>query len=154
SQARIRTSARPSRGFLPSEPASANPVFGCHGVDNEVHYAAAPDQGSVFLAQNREIAERELFIARECVPQKCGRLFRRPRPASGIKIPRDFWECVNASEERQIVRDYPPQHEASRLQSMCAVRKGHFGVAWSSSPIRIQSTANTPLLAERRYSQM
>ncbi len=46
-----------------SEPSSANPVLGCRGFDNEVHQAAAPDQRSVFLAQDREIAERELLIA-------------------------------------------------------------------------------------------
>jgi hypothetical protein len=33
---------------------------------------------------------------------------------------------VDASEERQIVRRDPPQHEASRLQPVCAVRQGHF----------------------------
>src|SRR5215471_1464170 len=115
----------PTRRFLPPKPASANPVFGCHGFDNEVHYAAAPDQGAVFLAQNREIAEREPLIARECVPQECGRLFGRAGPASGIEIPRDFRKCMNASEERQIVQNHPPQHEASRLQLVCAVRQGH-----------------------------
>jgi hypothetical protein len=34
------------------EPSSANPVLGCRGFDNEVHQAAAPDQRSVFLAQD------------------------------------------------------------------------------------------------------
>jgi hypothetical protein len=38
---------------------------------------------------------------------------------------RDFGECVDASEERQIVRPDPPQHEASRLQPVCAERQGH-----------------------------
>jgi hypothetical protein len=57
--------------FAP-EPSSANPVLGCRGFDNEVHQAAAPDQRSVFLAQDREIAERELLIARESVLQPCG----------------------------------------------------------------------------------
>jgi hypothetical protein len=33
---------------------------------------------------------------------------------------------VDANEERQIVRRDPPQHEASRLQPVCAVRQGHF----------------------------
>ena len=49
------------------EPSSANPVIGCRRFDNEVHQAAAPDQRSVFLAQDREIAEREPLIARERV---------------------------------------------------------------------------------------
>ena len=38
---------------------------------------------------------------------------------------RDFGERVDASEERQIVRRDPAQHEASRLQPVCAVRQGH-----------------------------
>jgi hypothetical protein len=38
---------------------------------------------------------------------------------------RDFGERVDACEERQIVRRDPPQHEASRLQPVCAVRQGH-----------------------------
>ena len=38
---------------------------------------------------------------------------------------RDFGESVDASEERQIVRRDPPQHEASRLKPVCAVRQGH-----------------------------
>jgi hypothetical protein len=38
---------------------------------------------------------------------------------------RDFGECVEASEEGQIVRRDPPQHEASRLQPVGAVREGH-----------------------------
>jgi len=100
-------------------------VLGCRGFDHHVHQAAAPDERSVFLAQDREIAERELLIARERVLQPCGRLFGRARPASGIKILRDFGECVDASEKRQIVRRDPPQHEASRLQPVCAVRQGH-----------------------------
>jgi hypothetical protein len=33
---------------------------------------------------------------------------------------------VETSEERQIVLSDPPQHEASRLQPVCAVRQGHF----------------------------
>src|SRR5881409_1947242 len=56
------------RLFAP-EPSSADPARGCRGFDNEVHHATAPDQRSVFLAQDREIAERELLIARESVPQ-------------------------------------------------------------------------------------
>src|SRR5882724_7235984 len=112
------------RLFAP-EPSSANPVLGCRGFDNEVHHAAAPDERSVFLAQDREIAERELLIARERVLQPCGRLFGRARPASGIKMLRDFGERVDASEERQIIRRDPAQHEASRLQPVCAVRQGH-----------------------------
>src|SRR5205814_3025053 len=92
---------RDSRGrpFAP-EPSSANPVLGCRGFDNEVHQAAAPDERSVFLAQDREIAERELLIARESGLQPCGRLFRRARPTSGIKMLHDFAERVDASEER------------------------------------------------------
>jgi hypothetical protein len=39
---------------------------------------------------------------------------------------RDLGECMDASEERQIVRSDPPQHEASRLQPLGAVRQGHF----------------------------
>jgi hypothetical protein len=38
---------------------------------------------------------------------------------------RDFGKRMDASEERQIVRSDPPQHEASRLQPVCAVRQGH-----------------------------
>jgi hypothetical protein len=45
---------------------------------------------------------------------------------------RDFGECVDAREERQIVRRDPPQHEASRLQPVCAVRQGHFDDAFMS----------------------
>jgi hypothetical protein len=33
---------------------------------------------------------------------------------------------VDASEEPQIVRRDPPQHEASRLKPVSAVRQGHF----------------------------
>jgi hypothetical protein len=102
-------------------------VLGCRGFDDEVHQAAAPDQGSVFLAQDREIAERELPIARESVPQPFGRLFGRARPASGIEMPRDLGECVEASEERQIVRSDPPEDEARRLQPVGAVGQGHRG---------------------------
>src|SRR5262245_25111090 len=58
-----------------SEPSSTNPVLGCRGFDNELHQAAAPDQRSVFLAQDREIAERELLIARQSGLQPSGRLF-------------------------------------------------------------------------------
>jgi len=71
----------------------------------------------------RLIAERDLLIARENGLQPCGRL-GRARPASGIKKSRDFGECVDASEERQIVRRDPPQQEASRLQPVGAVRQG------------------------------
>jgi hypothetical protein len=38
---------------------------------------------------------------------------------------RHFGECLGASEERQIVRRDPAQHEAGRLQPVCAVRLGH-----------------------------
>ena len=108
------------------------PVLGCRGFDDEVHQAAAPDQRSVFLAQDREIAERELLIARESGLQPCGRLFRRARPTSGIKMLHDFAERVDASEERQIVLRDPPQHEARRLQPICAVRQGHCEDAFMS----------------------
>src|SRR2546422_4357617 len=87
------------RLFAP-EPSSANPVLGCRGFDDEVHQAAAADQRSVFLAQDREIAERELLIARESVLQPYGRLLGRARPASGIQMLRDFGEGVEASEEQ------------------------------------------------------
>ena len=42
------------------------------------------------------------------------------------KVLRDFGKCVDASEERQIVWRDPSQHEASGLQSVCAVCQGHF----------------------------
>lgn len=45
--------------------------------------------------------------------------------AAGIEIPRDVGERVDAGEERQIVRCQSPQHEASRLQPVRAVRQGH-----------------------------
>jgi hypothetical protein len=48
---------------------------------------------------------------------------------------RDVRECVEASEERQIVRRDPPEHEASRLQPVCAVRQGHVEDAYPSVPI-------------------
>src|SRR3989475_13335699 len=54
------------------------------------------------------------------------------RPACGIKMLRDFGECVDASEERQIVLRDPPQHEASRLQPVYAVRRGHCEDAFMS----------------------
>ena len=95
------------------------------GFDHEVHHAAAPDQRSVFLAQDREVAERELLIARQSGLQPRGRLFGRARPALSPEILRDFGECVDASEERQIVRRDPAQHETSRLQPVGAVRQGH-----------------------------
>jgi hypothetical protein len=47
---------------------------------------------------------------------------------------RDFRERVETSEERQIVRRDPPQHEASRLQPVCAVRQGHREDAFMSPP--------------------
>src|SRR6266545_1775425 len=71
------------------EPSSANPVLGCRGFDSEIGQAAAPDQRSVFLAQDREVAERELLRARQTGLQPRGRLFGRARPASEIKILRD-----------------------------------------------------------------
>src|SRR5437867_529757 len=118
--------------LCPPEPSSANPALGCRGFDREVGQAAAPDQRSVFLAQDREVAERELLRALESGLQPRGRLFGRARPASGIKILRDFGECVDPSEERQIVRRDPPQHEASRLQPVCAVRQRHCEDAFMS----------------------
>ena len=45
---------------------------------------------------------------------------------------RDFGERVDASEERQIVLRDPPQHEASRLQPVYAVRQGHCEDAFMS----------------------
>jgi hypothetical protein len=45
---------------------------------------------------------------------------------------RDFGECVDASEERQIVRRDPSQHEAGRLQPVCAARQGHLEDAFMS----------------------
>src|SRR2546427_4243515 len=54
------------------------------------------------------------------------------RPACGIKMLRDFGECVDASDERQIVLRAPPQHEASRLQPVYAVRQGHCEDAFMS----------------------
>src|SRR5262245_41198514 len=43
-------------GLCASEPSSANLRLECRGFDSEVHQAAAPDQRSVFLAQDRKIA--------------------------------------------------------------------------------------------------
>src|SRR5439155_26898965 len=101
-----------SRRVCATEPSSANRVLGGRGFDSEVSQAAAPDQRSVLLAQDREMAERELLIARERVLYPCFRLFGRARPAFGIQMLRDFRECVEASVERQIVRHDPSQHEA------------------------------------------
>src|SRR6267154_233682 len=67
------------------EPSFAKPVLGHSGFDNELHQAAAPDQRSVFLAQDREITECQLLIALENGLQKRGRLLARARPASGIR---------------------------------------------------------------------
>ena len=57
--------------------------------------------------------------------QPSGRSLGRARQASGPKVPRDFGECVNAGEERQIVRRDPSKHKASRLQPFCSVCQGH-----------------------------
>jgi len=56
-----------------------------------------------------------------------------------LKILRDFGECMDASEERQIVRRDPPQHEASRLQPVCAVRQGHCEDAFMSLALQGRS---------------
>src|SRR5262249_36925575 len=114
-----------SGGLGAPEPSSANPALGCRRFDNEVHQATAPDQCSIFLAQDGEIAERELLRARESVLQPGGSLFGRARPACGIETLRGFGECVDAGEEGQIVRCDPPEHEARRLQAVCAVGQGH-----------------------------
>jgi len=90
-------------------------MLGECGFDNEFHNAAAPDQRSIFLSHDGEITERQLLIAFENGFQKCGRLLGRARPASRIKMLRDFGKSVDASEERQIVLSDPPQNEASRL---------------------------------------
>ena len=103
------------------EPSSANPVLGFRGFDDHVHQAAAPDQRSVCLAHDREIAERELLIARERVLHPCFRLLGRARPTFRIQMLRDLRECVEARVERQIVGRDPPQHEAIRFQPVCAV---------------------------------
>jgi hypothetical protein len=102
-------------------------MLGYCSFDSEFHDTAAPDQRSVFLTQDRKIPECQPLIAVEDGPQKCGRLFGRARPTSGIKVLRDFGECVEAGEEWQIVHRDPPQHEASRLQPVGTVRQGHFG---------------------------
>jgi hypothetical protein len=47
---------------------------------------------------------------------------------------RDFGQCVDASEERQIVQRDPPQHEASRLQPARAARQGHFDFGQATYP--------------------
>src|SRR6516225_5349423 len=86
----------PGGGVLAPEPSPANLVPGCRGLDNEVHQTTAPDQRSIFLAQDRKIAERELLIARQRVSQPCSRLFGRARPAVGIKMLRDFGKCGGA----------------------------------------------------------
>src|SRR2546425_8380286 len=66
---------------------------------------------------------------------------------------RDFGECVDASEERQIVRRDPPQHEASRLQPVCAVRQGHCEDAFMSLALysfrENVSTAPSSIVAPR-----
>src|SRR5437867_524309 len=107
------------------EPSSADPVLGFLGFDHQFHQPVAPDQRAVSLAQDRQIAERELHIARESGLQPCGRLFGRARPTYGIQMPRDVGECVDAGEEGQIVRRDPAQHEALRLQPVGAVGQGH-----------------------------
>jgi hypothetical protein len=83
SRAQSRLSARPRRAPVRAEPPSAYPVLGCGGFDNEVHQAAAPDQRSVFLAQDREIAERESarLALRRIAPDDLPR--RRTRSAGG-----------------------------------------------------------------------
>src|SRR5476651_2218585 len=50
----------PGRRGVPPEPSFADGVSGYRGFDNQVRQAAAPDQRSVFLAQDRELAERVL----------------------------------------------------------------------------------------------
>src|SRR4029434_5308918 len=84
------------RRLLAPGTSSANPVLGWRGFDNHVHDAAAADQRSVLLANHREIAERELFIAGERVLQPFSGLVGRARPAAGIEMLRDFGECVEA----------------------------------------------------------
>jgi hypothetical protein len=49
----------------------------------------------------------------------------RDRRQTALMSTMPFGECVDASEERQIIRRDPPQHEASRLQPVCGVRQGH-----------------------------
>ena len=117
------------------EPSFAKSVFGGRGFDSEFRQAAAPDQHPVFLAQDGEIAECETLIALESGLQPSGRSLGRARLASGPKVPRDFGECVNAGEERQIVRRDSPQHQASGLQPVCAACQGHF-VGISHHPVR------------------
>ena len=112
------------------EPCSANPAVRCRGFDGQVRQAAAPDQHAVLLAQHREMAERT-FITFESAVQPRHHLGGRTRPAGGIKTLRDFGKCVNAREERQIVRLDPPQHETGRLQPVRAMRQSLIGMALS-----------------------
>src|ERR1700730_336760 len=69
------------RLFAP-EPPPPNPVLGRGWVDDHVPQGATPHQPALLLAQDREVAERELLVARERVPQPCGCLFGRARPAA------------------------------------------------------------------------
>jgi hypothetical protein len=66
---------RDSAGRLRApEPSSANPGPTCRGFDNEVRQSAAPDQRAVFLAQDREMTERELLMIPKNGSQPRGRL--------------------------------------------------------------------------------
>jgi hypothetical protein len=136
SPARIRRSARPQ----PARPPDRTSL-----CDARVRMSRLRQRGPLSRsarsrlrlpsAEPRDSRARAAHSLRVCVPQKCGRFSGRARPASGIKIPRDFGECVNASEERQIVRNHPAQHEASRFQPVCVVRQGHLRDA-SAAPDR------------------
>jgi hypothetical protein len=95
------------------------------GLDNEFRQAATPDQRTVRFAQDREMAKRELLVAHERPLQPDSRLFHCAWPALGIKSLSDFRQCMEASEERQIVGRDPPEQEASRLQLTYAVRQCH-----------------------------
>src|SRR5262245_26162728 len=92
---------------------------------DHLHQAAAFDQHSVCLAHEREIAERQLVIARKRVLHPCFRLFGRAGPALGIQMLRHLRVCVEARIERQVVRRDPPQNAAIRLQPVCAVGQRH-----------------------------
>jgi len=49
---------------------------------------------------------------------------------------------MDASEERQIFRGDPAQHEASRLQPICAVGEGHFEGAFMSAAFSYPPSAS------------
>ena len=80
-------------------------------------------------------------------PCHSGELLHDEAPASGIKMLRDFVECVNASEEGQIVRRDPAQHEAIRLQPVCALRHCHLLVRHLAQPL--EETPAVALEVER-----